>query len=104
MHLVTGLQTSLQARDPVMACELALAPLSLVQEPLENTVLDNHPQTREPLWKSRFPAEKFQHTTEAKKDKVGCTGEGKRNSLTLPASALLQKVAQLSAKRDFLNL
>lgn len=35
--------------------------LHKVQEPLENTVLDNHSQT-EPRWKSRSPVEKFQHT------------------------------------------
>lgn len=40
--------------------------LAMVQKPLENTVFDNHPWTREPLCKSRFPAAKFQHTIEEK--------------------------------------
>lgn len=33
----------------------------VVQASLEYTVLDNHPQIREPLMKSSFPEEKFQH-------------------------------------------
>lgn len=38
-----------------------LQPLSaLVQEPLENTDLDNHSQIGEPLMKFRFPEEKLQ--------------------------------------------
>lgn len=38
---------------------------------LEKTALDNHPWTRQPLRKSRFPAEKFQHTTgETKQNKT----------------------------------
>ena len=40
---------------------------TVVWEPQENTVLDNHPRMREPLWKSRFPVETFQLTAEAKK-------------------------------------
>ena len=64
-----------------------LAPAPLVWEPLENTDLNNQPLT---LWKSRSPVEKLQHTTRAKKSKIGHIGEGKRNSLTLHASPLPQ--------------
>ena len=61
--------------DP--ACPMKWLQLLLATsiQPLENTVLDNHPQMRKPLWKSGFPAEKFQHTTGAKKYKFGQTGE-----------------------------
>ena len=40
-----------------------------VWEPLENTAFDSHPQMGESSWKSKFSAEKCQHTTEAKKKK-----------------------------------
>lgn len=45
------------AVDSAVACELVLVPLAAVQKPLENTVFDNHPQTKEPKepsfqWKS----------------------------------------------------
>lgn len=69
------------------------------RSPLENTVLESHPWTRELLWTSKFPAEKSQHTTGAKPFEFGCIGEGKRNSLALPVSPL-PKVAQLSIKRN----
>ena len=36
--------------------------LVTVWEPLESTDLDNYLWIREPLWKSRSPVEKFQHT------------------------------------------
>ena len=35
--------------------------LDVVQVPLENTVLDNHQQLRQPLWKSSFSVDKLQH-------------------------------------------
>lgn len=44
--------------DPVVACELALVPLSYGRGA---PVSDNHPWMRGPLWKSWFP-KKFQHT------------------------------------------
>ena len=42
------------------------------------------------MWKSRGLVEKFQHTTGAKIFESEHTGEGKRNSFTLPTSPLLQ--------------
>lgn len=77
------------AVDPEVPHDPAPATLGVVWESLENSVLDNHPWIREPLWKSRSPAEKFQHTTGAKEIEIGHNGEGKRNSLTLSASHLL---------------
>lgn len=44
--------------------------LAVIWEPLKNTVLDNYPQTREPLQKCRFPEKKFQHIIGAKKPKT----------------------------------
>ena len=41
--------------------------LATVWDSVKNIALDNHPQMRETLWKSRFPEEKFQHTAEEKK-------------------------------------
>lgn len=58
------------------------------------------------FWKSRFPEEKFQHTTRKKKQththKFGSIAMGKRNSLTLPASYFLM-AAQLKAERNIPN-
>jgi len=39
---------------------------------------------------SRFPEEKFQHIVGAEKHTFEHTGEAKRNSLTVPASLVLQ--------------
>lgn len=76
-----------------------LPPLSaVVQEPLENVVLNNHPWKGEPLWKYRFSVE-FQHNVGAKKYKFGLIVEGKRNSWTYQHNTFL-KVAQLRAKRE----
>ena len=54
----------------------------MVEEPLEDTVLDNYPWTGELLWKSKGPAEKFQHNIRAKIIEIECTSKGKKNSLT----------------------
>lgn len=56
------------------------------------------------FWKSMFPEEKFQHSTEKNEQthKFGSSEVGKRNSVTLPASCFL-KAAQLRAKRDILS-
>ena len=64
------------AVDPAWPMNWLQPLLATSREPLENTVLDNHPQTREPLRKSRFPAEKCQHTTGTKKCKLGHIGDG----------------------------
>lgn len=64
---VGDMETSVLAGDLQWPCEPAQAPLATVQESLENTVLDNYPQTRELLCKSRNPMEKFQHTIREKK-------------------------------------
>lgn len=60
------------------------------QDPLENTALDIHAQTTEPLWNSRFPVDKFQHIVGEKIYKLGCTEESKKNSMTLPAPPLFR--------------
>ena len=91
MHWVTGLQTSVTAVKPAFAHEWFQPPSAIVKEPLENTVLDNYPQTRESLWKSIFPAEKFQyHWKKNKNYECRHFQEGKKNNLTLPKSPLLQ--------------
>lgn len=54
------------AMDPAAAHELAPVLLDSGLGILDNTVLDNHPQMRELLWKSRFP-EKFHHIIAKKK-------------------------------------
>lgn len=60
-----------------------------------NAVLDNHPQTGEPLWKSRFPVEKF--STLLQKGNRGLdTMERKRGRLTNHPSP---KAAQLRPGR-----
>lgn len=44
-----------------------LQPLSVAaREPPVNTILDNHPQIREPLQKSRFQEERFHYTVGGK--------------------------------------
>ena len=55
----------------------------MVWEPMKRTVLYNHPQMRESVWKYRLQAEKYQHTFGERKKKFGCIGENKRNNLTL---------------------
>lgn len=66
VHWVLGVQTSILAVDPAVACDLLQLLWVMVQESLENRELDNYSQAREPLWKSRSPAEKFRHTVRAK--------------------------------------
>lgn len=56
---------------PYSGYELAIVPMGHVWEPLENTILDIHPQMRKPLWKFRFPVEKFQYTAGAKNTTFG---------------------------------
>lgn len=53
--------------------------LVIVSELLENTVLNNHPWMREPLWKSWFP-EKFQQTIRPK----NMISEALEEVITLP--------------------
>lgn len=60
VYWIIGIQTL--STYPVVACKPALIPLDYGLEVLENIVLDNHPQMREPLWKSSSSAEKSQHT------------------------------------------
>lgn len=67
VHQVIGRQASVPAVVPAEAYELVLGTL---QEHIENNDLVTHSQTRKPLWKSRFPEEKFQHSTGAKKMQV----------------------------------
>jgi len=62
---------------------------------------------RESLWKFRFPGEKCQNTTEAKKKtktkkhKFGCIGEGKRDSLTLSILAFPERWQSLESRETF---
>lgn len=44
-----GLTDSAQAAEPAVAQERAAAPLAVVRQPLQSTVLDSHLKTREPL-------------------------------------------------------
>ena len=58
---VIGVQTLIPAVDPALACEAALDPLGHNPGgPGEHSL--RHSWMREPLWKSRFPEEKFKHT------------------------------------------
>lgn len=70
---------------------------------LENTDLDNHQQIRKSLWKSRNPAEKFQHTVGTRKSEAEQVEEGQRKSLSLSMSRLPQS-GTASAKRALLSL
>ena len=69
--------------DPNPSCESCSGPQTtapgLLSSGINNdlAVWDNHPQTSETLFKSRSPAEKFQHTNREKKYEFGHTGEGK---------------------------
>lgn len=77
--------------------------LATVWYSVKNIALDNHPQMRKILWKSRFPEEKFHHTAEEKKNEFGPTEMGKRNSLTLPTS-LHPRQHSKGPGKIFLNL
>lgn len=52
----------------------------------KNTDVDDHIPMREPLWKSKNPAEKLQSIIAIKECEIECFGKGKKNSLTLPVS------------------
>lgn len=102
MWQVMGRQTLVPAVDPERA---RVHPLSaVIQEPLENTNLDNHHRwgslCGSPGLQWKAPA---QHWSEKTKSDTEHTGESKRNSLTLPMSPL-PKVAQLSAKGALFRL
>lgn len=65
--------------------ELALEPLGHSLGTPGKNVLQNHPWTREPLWKSRLLAEKLQDTTGENNYKFGHSKQGKSKSVfTLP--------------------
>lgn len=58
-----------------------------VQEPLKNTNLDNHTQTKELLWKSRNLVGKFQNTSGLKLYEIRYIGKDSKKSsafITLP--------------------
>lgn len=80
----------------------SLSPPQLLSGKPWRTLLNNYPWIREPLWKSSLPGEHFQHTIEAKWYEFGCTGESKRNSLSLPMSPFHQ-CRTLCAKKDHLS-
>lgn len=63
---VLGIETLVLAVDPAEACELLQPLWAVVQASLENAEIDKHSQAGEPSWKSRSPAERFQHTVRAK--------------------------------------
>lgn len=67
MHLVIGMQILVPAVDTKMIHKAVLPFVAMVLEPPENSDLGNNPEIREPLWKSRSPAKKFQHTFGEKK-------------------------------------
>lgn len=66
VHQVIGKVTSELAAKPAVAVKWLQPFLAAVQEHLENSDRGSHTQMREPLWKSRFPEEKFQHPLEEK--------------------------------------
>lgn len=71
----SSVKTLIPAVDPLGAYEPTVAPLRHSPGVMENTVLENHSQTRGSSWKFRFGV-KFQHTTGAKKYKFGCIEKG----------------------------
>lgn len=87
--------------DPAETFEMALA-LLLWFRSLWETLLDNHPQTREPLWKSSFLEEKLHLITGAKNNKSGHIRLSKKNGLTL-LTALFPQGDGAQAKRDLLG-
>lgn len=54
MCKIIGIQTLVPVTDTAVAYEAAPAPLAMIWELLENTVLDNKPKIREALGKSKF--------------------------------------------------
>ncbi|KAF6321293.1 hypothetical protein mRhiFer1_008423 [Rhinolophus ferrumequinum] len=67
-------------------CELILDPLSYGCGTPGEHWLRQSPKDKRAIIEVRSPAEKFQCMDGATKYKIGCIGEGRRNSLTLPAS------------------
>lgn len=61
MHWLIGIQTQVLAWTLQWPANQLQALSAAVWKPLESTILDSHPQTRAPLWKSGFPVENFQH-------------------------------------------
>lgn len=90
-----------------VAHALAPVPLACSLVALPNTDLDNHQQTRKTLWKSRIPAENFQHTVGksevVRKSEVEHIEEGERTSLTLFMSPVFRG-GTASARRTLLSL
>lgn len=65
-QIIDSPQSHLRTLQWLMNCFQSL--LAIVRKLLETTVLDNHPQMKEPLWKFRFAKEKFHHTVVEKKN------------------------------------
>ena len=57
---------------------------AVVREHLKSADLGRHPWIRETLWNSRFPEDRFQHSAEEKKKKIGYIREGRKNLPVLP--------------------
>ena len=100
MCWVIGMQILVPAVDPEWPMNWLQPLLAMVCEALENTVLDNHPWTRDLLWKSRFPTDKCQHTTEAKQKVNLDTMERVRGTFWHFSNYLSPKAVKLRAKRD----
>lgn len=100
VHQVRGVYTLVLAVDLIWPVNRIQPLLAMVWEPLDITDLDNHSTTMEPLWKSRSPAEKLQHTVVGEKSEIGHTEEEK--NLTLLMSAL-PRVGQASARGSLLG-
>lgn len=77
MHLVIGTQISVLALNPAGSKKQLQAFSATVQETLGNTVLDNHPEMKELLWKSKFQAKCQRKITQ-----VWMHWECKKNCLT----------------------
>lgn len=68
--------------------------------PPKNTDLGNHAWMKDPLWKSKSPAEKFQHTTGAKISEIGYNEKGERDSFTFSVSPLYKGLRAQCQKKS----
>lgn len=88
INRIIGRQTLVWAVEMAGTYKLVSAPLDHGWEYLDYADLGRQPQITEPLQKSRFPKERFQHSIREKKNEFGHIGEDKKKfvSATSPLS------------------
>ena len=80
---------------------ITLASLSHIPGACGTTIIDNHPERRVLIWKSRFSQEKFEHSMGERRTWVWTHELGNRNGLTLPTLPSLTRKNSLRLIENF---